>query len=178
MKFSRKLLFLTPFALTAIAHTGIASAFTLENATFTDGTSIAGSFNLNSNGYLDDSTANVTTTAFGNFTGYTYTFGSIIPNSPPANGISFTNPNYSLTLNLVFEQPLNQPGNDLINTSASYECIGFSCGTPNAVDPNDIRYLASGFASPTPEPETFVMFTLGLFGIAARLRAIKAKAPV
>ncbi len=174
MQFSRKLLFLTPFALAVTAYTSSAVADTLVDATFTDGTSITGSFSLNVYGYLD--TADITTTAYSSFSGYDYTSGSIIQNSPSAyaDGINLTNANYSLSLYLVFEQPLNQPGNDLINTSASYECIGFSCGSNSA----DIRYFASGYTTtPIPEPETFVLFATGLFGIAGRLRALKAKAP-
>jgi hypothetical protein len=172
MKFSRRLLLLTAFAVANTAQAAATIDDTLVNATFTDGASITGSFSLNAYGYL--SAVDITTVSFGSFSGYDYTLGGIQPNSPPADGINLTNANYSRTLHLVFEQPLNQSGNDLINASASWECIGYSCSASAVGD----RFVASGYATPVPEPETMALFATGLLGIAGRLRALTPKMPV
>jgi hypothetical protein len=84
--------------------------------------------------------------------------------------VQFYGPNYTSTLNLVFEFSLLDPiaDNPIIGgiNGPSYECSGFSCTA------NDERFVDGGFAAATPLPATLPLFAggLGFVGCLARRR--------
>ena len=176
MKFSKKLLLITTLAVAAITQSATTVAQSLVvDATFTDGTTITGSFNLNVSGYLGS--FNLITQTHNTFSGYDYTLeGAISPNSPPAIDLNFFDGVYSRELHLAFEHPLTQSITyDAIDASQSYEYIGYSL--PTIKTTSNFREVASGYAV-VPEPETYLMFGIGLVGLASRLWTVKAKSAV
>ena len=162
MKSPAKIFAIAALACAAMTHGGLASAGslaasgTLFDATFTDGTAITGSFRLNVYGYLDDTSVNVTTRAYGNFTGATYTFGGVF-GAPPSNVIDLTFGTDSAShrdLHIVLQQPMNLAAYDAIDLAASYECQTYDCANPA-----NVRYFASGAV--VPEPATWLLMALG-----------------
>jgi hypothetical protein len=73
---------------------------------------------------------------------------------------SFYGPDYTSTLNLVFEFSLLNPiaDNPIIGgiNGPSYECSGFSCTAA------DERFVDGGFATATPLPAALPLFAGGL----------------
>jgi hypothetical protein len=138
------------------------------NVPLSDGGTLNGTFTLNSAGFLNGNSWDLVT-AGGTLPGVTYT--TYINASDPNNlTVQFNGPNYTSTLNLVFEFSLlipiaDNPIEGGIN-GPSYECAGFSC--TNA----DERFVdaSSGFASATPLPAAFPLFAggLGMIGFLAR----------
>jgi hypothetical protein len=178
MQSPRKSLTLAAMALAASVWGGDVSAHPLAliDATFSDGTSVTGSFDLNVYGFVDNSSVSITTLPSGSFTGFTYTFGSIVPSTPPASGIDLTGFDGTVNreLHIVFTHALNQSGQDDIDTAASWECLGFSCPPGSASGPN-IRYLASG-STFVPEPSSLSLLAIGAF--ALRRRQAKVEYPL
>jgi hypothetical protein len=152
---ARKLFVFISLAISLLVYTSTISANTFElfNASFTDGTSVTGEFGFNVYGNL--SLVNISTEADGNFTAIDYTSAA---NSGVTSDSIVIFDTYSRSLHVVFENPLNSLGENLINTSASYECLGYTCPPSSSTQ---IRYFASGFAA-VPEPQLISLFLVGL----------------
>ena len=142
------------------------------NIQLSDGGTLNGYFTLNSYGYLNGNSFELTTA--GGSTHFNQDYKSTINASDPNTlTVEFfaPNPAYSSSLTLVFEYSLLIPSldNPIMGGfgGQSYECEGYSC------NPNDIRYVESGFAvDPTPIPAALPLFATGLgaLGLLARRR--------
>jgi hypothetical protein len=157
--------------------------WTLHNVVFDDGGSVAnGTFTLNIDGYLTQSSISVTTTAGtmsngtgGPLAGDTYNADMVAGNinnvggtGLPDDTVTFFSSTlgYEGTLNLQFQYALTAPVamNPILGGAPgpSWECaVGFDCpdvgvsGTP-------IRYVTGGYASgAVPEPPVWAMMTVG-----------------
>jgi hypothetical protein len=152
----------------------------LVTGTFNDGGTLSGYFTIGPYGYLNSPT-NLTTTAGDPATlylpGQTYSLppasSSIIPGSPPASGVYFSQPSYIDNLQLVFLNPLvGPPGTvDLLNLdrTLSYECYSSYAGPCNGLssqnDPVAGRYFISAEAVAAPLPSTWMMLLGGFVGL-------------
>ncbi len=152
------------------------------NSTFTDGTTLTGNFYVDVYGYFDTTAPWSLTTqdnAGGGFTGFTYDAGSVYVSS----GTNFIDlePGYQQDLHLQFSQDLTVPsGTNTILAGSSYECQGsFSCYIPNG---GVTRYIDASSTGPgaltasVPEPATWAMMMLGIFGMGAMARSTRRKA--
>jgi hypothetical protein len=141
------------------------------NVPLSDGGTLNGTFTLNSAGFLNGNSWDLTT-AGGTLPGVTYTT-YINASDPNDFTVQFNGPGYTSTLNLVFEYSLLIPNldNPILGGigGSSYECAGFSCNSA------DIRYVDGGFASATPLPAALPLFAggLGVMGLFARRRKRK-----
>ena len=138
------------------------------NGTFSDGTSLTGSFTTNVYGYVE--TWDLFTQANGPFSALEYNPST----SYSSSGFNFVDfqPGYQSDLHLEFADNLTVPGpHNFIVDAVSYECQNsFSCYIP-AIGPT--RYLTGGvadFASTVPEPATWAMLILGFGMTGAALR--------
>jgi hypothetical protein len=144
------------------------------NVPLSDGGTLNGTFTLNSAGYLNGNSWDLVT-AGGKLPGVTYTT-YINASDPNDLTVQFNGPNYTSTLNLVFEYSLLIPiADDPIEggiDGPSYECAGFSCTSTDErwVDAN------SGFASATPLPAALPLFAGGLAMVGFLSRRRKRKA--
>lgn len=134
------------------------------DGTFTDGTTVTGTFSINQYGYLDNNFS-LTTHASGAFGGFTYTASD----SYYANGTFYVDaqPGYQQDLHLQFLDALTalNPSNPIVggNPGPSYECIAsYSCYNQTG---GTIRYIDAGFAAAVPEASTWLMFLIGMAGI-------------
>lgn len=134
------------------------------DGTFTDGTTVTGTFSINQYGFLDNNFS-LTTHANGAFAGFTYTASD----SYYSNGTFYVDaqPGYQQDLHLQFLDALTalNPNNPIVggNPGPSYECIdSFSCFNQTG---GTIRYIESGFAAAVPEASTWLMFLIGMVGI-------------
>jgi hypothetical protein len=134
------------------------------DGTFTDGTTVTGTFSINTYGYLDNNFS-LTTQAKGDFGAFNYTASD----SYYSNGTFYVDaqPGYQQDLHLAFLYALTNPNpnNPIVggNPGPSYECINsYSCYVPSG---GEVRYIDSGFASSVPEPSTWAMMILGFLGI-------------
>lgn len=135
------------------------------NIQLSDGGTLNGYFTLNSYGYLNGNSFELTTA--GGSTNFNQDYKSTINASDPNTlTVEFfaPNPAYSSSLTLVFEYSLLIPSldNPIIGGSGgpSYECEGYSCNR------YDIRYVDGGYAfDPTPIPAALPLFATGLGGL-------------
>jgi hypothetical protein len=141
-----------------------ADVYWTVDATFTDGTTVTGTFVTNVYGYLE-SNYSLTTEAFGPFPGFTYNSSD----SYYSNGTFYVDaqPGYEQDLHLQFSDPLNvvNPDNPIVggNLGPSYECVGsYSCYVPSG---GSTRYIDGGFASSVPEPSTWALLLVGFLGV-------------
>jgi hypothetical protein len=133
------------------------------DGTFTDGTSVTGTFDINVYGFLDG--YNLQTQSKGAFVGFDYTPSD----SYFSNGAFYVSaqPGYQGDLKLTFAGNLSVPSeNNVIvagSPGPSFECQNsYSCYVPAE---GNIRYIASGFATSAPEASTWAMIILGFCGI-------------
>ena len=172
-------------ALTAVWISLSATASTITwvlspNIQLSDGGTLNGYFTLNSYGYLNGNSFELTTA--GGSTHFNQDYKSTINASDPNTlTVEFfaPNPAYSSSLTLVFKYSLLTPSldNPIVGGAGgpSYECEGFSCNG------NDIRYVESGYAfDPTPIPAALPLFVsgLGALGLLGWRRKRKASAAV
>jgi hypothetical protein len=147
------------------------------SGTFSDGTTLTGSFSTDVYGYVGS--ANLLTQTKGGFTGFDYT----LADSYSSSGLNFVDfqPGYTSDLHLQFANPLTSPSADNpIVDAVSYECQGsFSCYVPSG---GTTRYLTGGveedFATAVggvPEPATWAMLLIGFFGVGTALRLARRK---
>lgn len=169
----RALLSVTVLAASLVYAQSAAVASTITwnlspNIPLSDGGTLNGTFTINSAGFLNGNSWDLVT-AGGTLPSVTYT--TYINASDPNNlTVQFYGPNYTSTLNLVFEFSLLNPiaDNPVIGgiNGPSYECSGFSCTA------NDERFVDGGFATATPLPGALPLFAggLGFVGYLARRR--------
>jgi PEP-CTERM motif-containing protein len=134
------------------------------DGTFTDGTTVTGTFSINQYGYLDNNFS-LTTHPNGAFGGFTYTASD----SYYSNGTFYVDaqPGYQQDLHLQFLDALTSPNpnNPIVggNPGPSYECINsYSCFNQTG---GTIRYIDAGFAAAVPEASTWLMLLIGMVGI-------------
>ena len=157
-------------AALAISVPAAAEASVIWNVTgtFSDGTSLSGSFTTNVYGYVEN--WDLFTQANGPFSALEYNPST----SYLSSGFHFVDfqPGYQGDLHLDFLGDLTIPSpHNFIVDATSYECQNsFSCYIP---DVGPTRYLTGGvadFASTVPEPATWVMLILGFGMTGAMLR--------
>jgi PEP-CTERM motif len=169
------------FALVLLAGGTAANAdvvWTLTDVPLSDGGHLSGTFTINVDGYITESSVSVTTTPGSILSGDSYSAVPVAANinnvggtGLPDNVVQFfsTANGYTGSMQLTFAHALTSPGTDPIIGGiggASWECAtGFGCppysGTP-------IRFVANdpaSFASAVPEPATWAMMILGFLGI-------------
>jgi hypothetical protein len=151
----------------------------LNNVSLSDGGSLSGSFVLNVDDYITESTVKVTTTVGGVLPGDTYTAALVAASINNVGGTGLPDDvvqffsstlGYQGTIQLTFLNPLTSLATYSTDPiiggvgGLSWECsVGFGCppysGTP-------IRYVATEqFASAVPEPATWGMMVLGFLGL-------------
>jgi hypothetical protein len=144
------------------------------SGTFSDGGTLAGTFNINQYGFLDG--YNLTTSG-GSMPGIGYTPA----NSYYANGDFYfdAQPGYQGDLHLEFLDSLAIASNNnpIIggNPGPSFECQGsYSCFDQQG---GTTRFLAEGSASVggVPEPAVWALMFMGLFGTGSIVRAVNRK---
>jgi ABC-type phosphate transport system substrate-binding protein len=142
------------------------------SGTFSDGTTLTGSFSTDVYGYVQS--ANLVTQTKGAFTGFDYT----LADSYSSSGLNFVDfqPGYTSDLHLQFADALTSPtANNPIIDAVSYECQGsFSCYVPSG---GVTRYLTGGVeedfgaaVGAVPEPATWAMLLIGFFSVGTALR--------
>ena len=165
LAFGAALAFAGALGLPAAAN---ASVIWNVTGTFSDGTSLSGSFTTNVYGYVQ--TWDLFTQANGAFAGLEYNPST----SYSASGFNFVDfqPGYHGDLHLDFADSLTIPGpHNFIIDATSYECQNsYSCFVPEF---GPTRYLTGGvadFASTVPEPATWALLILGFGLTGASLR--------
>ena len=148
-------------SLSAPAHAVSLADTWYVTGTFNDGGTLSGYFTIDVYGYLSSPTGLTTTVGIHPtpyLAGNTYTLPPasdfILPSSPPASGVNFSEPSYIYNLQLEFQNALiGPPGTvDLLNLNPtlSYECYtsnaGFCNGFTGQIDPAFGRYFISGEA--------------------------------
>lgn len=151
--------------------------------TFNDGGSLSGLFTFNTYGYLSAVT-DLTTTGGAVLPGQTYSippgYPHIIPNSPPPNGLTISEPDYQHTIQLEFASILVGPPGTVISLllgpTQSFECVGWSCNGSSTFG----RYFVSGDAIATPLPAALPLLTGGLVVVSlfARRKKLQAKSAI
>ncbi len=159
---------------------GAASADTkwTVNGTFDDGTTLTGHFDINQYNFLAHNW-DLFTQEDGQqgFVSHEY-LPDINGFDPALNVVQFVFSDYFGEMQLTFLHNLNvASNNNPIIGEASWECQ-FSYACPDS--PGDpTRYLVSGFASASvPEPATWGMMLLGVFGAGALVRRARRTAAV
>lgn len=148
-------------ALGASSSSGQANVkYTVENATFDDGTSVTGYFILNQ---YDQLASWDLTTVTGTVPGFEYT-----PSTTLLSGGCVTSPCFIFgrapiyfgSLQLAFMNPLPSSGTDPFDLLNSWETYSWgSPGTP-------VRYLLSGdVVASIPEPASWAMMVIGFAGL-------------
>jgi hypothetical protein len=148
-------------ALGASSSAGQANVkYTVENATFDDGTFLTGYFVLNQ---YDQLVTWDLTTVTGALPGFEYTPGTTFLNGGCGTSPCFEfsrAPTYLGTLQLAFINPLPSFGTDPFDHANSWET--FSFGFPGL----PVRFLESGdVIASTPEPATWAMMVIGFAGL-------------
>lgn len=161
----------------------------IVNATFDDGGTLTGSFDIDIYGYVEYSGVAGSTfdlkTSGGSLTPFEYTPDTAYHASGTIPGPDYNTyvapyfldfqPGYAQALHLVFQSPLTVPiGHNVLlggYQGPSYECQNsYSCYVPQG----DIRYIASGFARETgvavPEPAAWALMLTGFAGMGVMLR--------
>jgi hypothetical protein len=170
------LLGMTFMVLGAALTTAEAAVVWNVSGTFSDDTTLIGSFSTDVYGYVES--ANLITQTKGAFTGFDYT----LADSYSSSGLNFVDfqPGYTSDLHLQFANPLTSPiADNPIIDAVSYECQGsYSCYVPSGAP---TRYLTGGegdFASAVgavPEPATWAILLIGLFSVGSALRLARRK---
>ena len=164
----KKIALATAAVLVVVFAAAVARAdvvWTINNATFDDGTTLHGTFTIDQYGYLLNNFS-FTTEAKGGFESFTYNASD----SYYSNGTFYVDaqPQYQQDLHLVFTSSLLAPSayNAIVGGGPSYECQGPSWGCENSPPTGGItRYIDGGFASAVPEPSTWAMMILGFLGV-------------
>lgn len=163
--------------------------YSLENVSFSDGSSAAGTFAINQYGYL--SSWNIVTSDHATFDGYDYTptINAMI-NNPLDTVLVFNRAGYNGFLQLTFSLPLTDPAarlNDPLVLSGSYECAGYehfdAHGNGYCSSNTPAAYVVSGdVVDPVPEPTSAALLGSGVLALLAaafgtRRNALKTAAP-
>ena len=153
-------------ALGASGSSGLADVrYTVENATFDDGTSLTGYFTLNQYDQLVtwDLTTVTGTNGTGTVPGFEYTPGTTFLNGGCGTSPCFEfsrAPTFLGTLQLAFANPLPSFGTDPFDLGNSWET--FSFGFPGL----PVRYLQGGdVVASIPEPATWALMVIGFAGL-------------
>jgi hypothetical protein len=149
---------------------GADTTWLIQDATFSDGGTLTGTFSIDQYGYLD--AASLTTGAGTVLGGQTYGMNSQASND--SFYIDF-NPGYTTDLHIVFADPLTarESHDSIVLGGSSFECVGsFSCSTGQA---GTVRYLTGGFATYVPEAATWAMMVLGAGLVGAGIRLTRDK---
>jgi hypothetical protein len=162
----------TMAAMVALATAGVVAGASgskadvtyLISGVFDDSTPLSGEFTVDVYGYVELSSLSLTTVD-GTITGYVYTGSTADPDGCGANCVGYgrTSPPYLGGLQLTFMNPLGSLAPDPIiggEGGPSWENLSYTIGGP------PIRYLASGVATPAPEPATWAMMLLGFAGLS------------
>jgi hypothetical protein len=148
----------------------------IVSGTFDDSTTLSGKFTVNVYGYVELSSLDLTTSN-GTISSYVYTGATADPDGCGTNCVGYgrTSPPYFGGPQLTFTNPLGSPGPDPIivgEGGPSWENLSYSVGGP------PIRFLATGIATPVPEPATWAMLIAGFAGLGAvGYRRARAAAP-
>jgi hypothetical protein len=146
----------------ALPGAAVADVHWRVNGVFDDGTTLTGTFDIDTYGYLGPSA--LTTQAQGTFPGFTYTLGDSSAGNT-ATAIDFER-GYTGDLHLVFASNLSSGGTNPI--VSGYECVGsYSCYNASG---GTIRNLVSGVAT-VPEPAGWVLLVTGFALAGGTLRA-------
>jgi PEP-CTERM motif len=155
-------------SLSAMASTANAAVIWDVSGTFSDGTTLTGSFTTNVYGYVE--TWDLFTQAKGAFASVEYDPST----SYVSSGFQFVDfqPGYFGDLHLDFADNLTDPSpNNPILDASSFECQGsYSCFIPEGGNIRDLTGGVSDFASAVPEPATWTILILGFGMIGAALR--------
>jgi hypothetical protein len=153
--------------------------WTLQDLTFTDGATAAGTFEINTYGYLSPNWNIVT--GNGAITGWTYgpSINALISGGETV--VDFNRTGYDGYLQLAFANPLTAGPTDPLNYANSYECNGFqslqgTCtGTVRFFNPNIAAFISDAAADfPVPEPASLAILGAGLAAMGmTRLRRLR-----
>ena len=156
------------------ASTASADIHWIVNATFTDGGTLTGYFDINQDGYLGE--FNLQTSANSPFGGFDFTPGgdNISGTSGPGlSEVSFLGPTYDGDQLVLFStSPFDSSGPNSL-TTLSFECQNsYSC-PDGGEDGYAVRYLGaeSPLSTGTPEPATWMLVLAGFAGLGAALRS-------
>jgi hypothetical protein len=160
-------------AIAGLAAAGVVAGTTggkadvtyIITGTFDDSTSLSGEFTVNTYGYVDLASLQLTTLN-GTISEYVYTAPTADPDGCGADCIGYgrTTPPYFGGLQLTFVNPLGSSGSDPIiggEGGPSWENLSYTIGGP------PIRYLVTGVATAVPEPATWAMLIAGFVGLGA-----------
>jgi hypothetical protein len=163
-----------------LAPTASATVYTLDNVTFDDGQTANGFFSTDVDGFVD--AIDITTTT-GSIAGFHYTQNINPEYNPGDSTITFERagpgdenpPADDGFLQLTFSHAIDGASPNALITGEegpSLECDSFTCPT----DPGSVeRFVASGSITSVPEPGTWALMTIGLFGIGYGIRTSRRR---
>jgi hypothetical protein len=160
-------------ALAAVPASALPITYNFSG-TFTDGQTASGDFTLNVYGF--PATPTSITTTNGLFSGFTYALPGDPSALPSSNVLVLSSPSYNRYLYLDFANSLSNGALDALVPSSSFECDTYGSTTYGCIgDASQVRYFASGSATPVPEPMTIFVFGTALAGLGAMYALVRRK---